>query len=98
MCVCVCVFDVFDVFVTLAWSNSEGLQLTDIHSVEIVGGASRIPAIKEVIRKFFNMELCTTLNQDEAVARGCALQVCGGRRGGGCVYVYVCVAVYLQSL
>lgn len=55
----------------------KGLQLADIHSVEIVGGASRSPAIKEVIRKFFNMELCTTLNQDEAVARGCALQVCG---------------------
>lgn len=40
-----------------------------------MGGASRIPAIKERISKFFGKELSTTLNADEAVARGCALQV-----------------------
>lgn len=43
--------------------------------MEIVGGASRIPSIKERISKFFGKELSTTLNADEAVARGCALQV-----------------------
>lgn len=43
--------------------------------MEIVGGASRIPAVKERISKFFGKELNTTLNADEAVARGCALQV-----------------------
>lgn len=43
--------------------------------MEIVGGASRIPAMKERISKFFGKELSTTLNADEAVARGCALQV-----------------------
>lgn len=43
--------------------------------MEIVGAASRIPAIKERISKFFGKELSTTLNADEAVARGCALQV-----------------------
>lgn len=43
--------------------------------MEIIGGASRIPAIKERISKFFGKELSTTLNADEAVARGCALQV-----------------------
>lgn len=43
--------------------------------MEIVGGASRIPAVKERISKFFGKELSTTLNADEAVARGCALQV-----------------------
>uniref|UniRef100_A0A3Q1HJZ1 Heat shock protein 4b n=1 Tax=Anabas testudineus TaxID=64144 RepID=A0A3Q1HJZ1_ANATE len=42
--------------------------------LEIVGGASRIPAIKERISRFFGKELSTTLNADEAVARGCALQ------------------------
>lgn len=51
------------------------LKKEDIYSVEIVGGASRIPAIKERISKFFGKELSTTLNADEAVARGCALQV-----------------------
>uniref|UniRef100_A0A8C6Q4L9 Heat shock protein 4a n=1 Tax=Nothobranchius furzeri TaxID=105023 RepID=A0A8C6Q4L9_NOTFU len=43
-------------------------------NLEIVGGASRIPAVKERISKFFGKELSTTLNADEAVARGCALQ------------------------
>ncbi|KAM9729665.1 heat shock 70 kDa protein 4a isoform 2-T2 [Menidia menidia] len=50
------------------------LKKEDIYAVEIVGGASRIPAVKERIGKFFGKELSTTLNADEAVARGCALQ------------------------
>ncbi|KAF7668685.1 hypothetical protein LDENG_00294630 [Lucifuga dentata] len=50
------------------------LKKEDISAVEIVGGASRIPAVKERISKFFGKELSTTLNADEAVARGCALQ------------------------
>ncbi|MCI4381593.1 hypothetical protein PGIGA_G00253800 [Pangasianodon gigas] len=50
------------------------LKNEDIYAVEIVGGASRIPAVKERISKFFGKELSTTLNADEAVARGCALQ------------------------
>lgn len=52
------------------------LQREDIYSVEIVGGATRIPAVKEQICNFFCKEISTTLNADEAVARGCALQVC----------------------
>lgn len=51
------------------------LKNEDIYAVEIVGGASRIPAVKERIGKFFGKELSTTLNADEAVTRGCALQV-----------------------
>lgn len=50
------------------------LQFEDIYSVEILGGATRIPAVKERIAKFFHKEVSTTLNADEAVARGCALQ------------------------
>uniref|UniRef100_A0A8C7UD66 Heat shock 70 kDa protein 4 n=1 Tax=Oncorhynchus mykiss TaxID=8022 RepID=A0A8C7UD66_ONCMY len=50
------------------------LKKEDIYAVEIVGGASRIPSVKERISKFFGKELSTTLNADEAVARGCALQ------------------------
>lgn len=51
------------------------LRKEDIYAVEIVGGATRIPAVKEKISKFFGKELSTTLNADEAVTRGCALQV-----------------------
>ncbi|XP_062846260.1 heat shock 70 kDa protein 4b [Trichomycterus rosablanca] len=50
------------------------LKNEDICAVEIIGGASRIPAVKEQISKFFGKELSMTLNADEAVARGCALQ------------------------
>uniref|UniRef100_A0AAQ5YI09 Heat shock protein 4a n=1 Tax=Amphiprion ocellaris TaxID=80972 RepID=A0AAQ5YI09_AMPOC len=54
--------------------EQKSLKGEDIYAVEIVGGASRIPSIKERISKFFGKELSTTLNADEAVARGCALQ------------------------
>ncbi|XP_043651144.1 heat shock 70 kDa protein 4 isoform X2 [Drosophila teissieri] len=50
------------------------LQLDDIHSVEIVGGSSRIPSVKQLIEQVFNKPASTTLNQDEAVSRGAALQ------------------------
>uniref|UniRef100_A0A4W2FEK9 Heat shock 70 kDa protein 4 n=2 Tax=Bos TaxID=9903 RepID=A0A4W2FEK9_BOBOX len=50
------------------------LKKEDIYAVEIVGGATRIPAVKEKISKFFGKEISTTLNADEAVTRGCALQ------------------------
>lgn len=52
-----------------------GVKPEDICAVEVVGGLCRIPAIKEIIRQVFNREASTTLNGDEAVARGCALQV-----------------------
>lgn len=51
------------------------LSRDDVYAVEIVGGATRMPAIKERISRFFGKDVSTTLNADEAVARGCALQV-----------------------
>lgn len=51
------------------------LSRDEIYAIEVVGGATRIPAIKERISKFFGKDISTTLNADEAVARGCALQV-----------------------
>ncbi|XP_066225396.1 heat shock protein 105 kDa isoform X1 [Saccopteryx leptura] len=50
------------------------LKVEDVSAVEIVGGATRIPAVKEKIARFFGKDVSTTLNADEAVARGCALQ------------------------
>ncbi|XP_018620526.2 heat shock protein 105 kDa [Scleropages formosus] len=50
------------------------LQPQNISAVEVVGGATRIPAIRAKIVKFFGKDVSTTLNADEAVARGCALQ------------------------
>lgn len=50
------------------------LRSEDIHSVEIVGGSTRIPSVKNLIEQVFGKNASTTLNQDEAVSRGCALQ------------------------
>lgn len=52
-----------------------GITKEEIDAVEIIGGTSRVPAVKERIKSFFGKELSTTLNSDEAVAKGCALQV-----------------------
>jgi heat shock protein 4 len=48
------------------------LKIEDIDAVEMVGGCTRVPAVKERISKFFSKNLSFTLNQDEAIARGCA--------------------------
>ncbi|KFG84564.1 Heat shock protein Hsp88 [Metarhizium anisopliae] len=48
------------------------LTKDDIDVVEIVGGGSRVPALKERIQAFFGKPLSYTMNADEAVARGCA--------------------------
>lgn len=48
------------------------MKIEDIDSIEMVGGCTRVPSLKEKISKFFGKQLSFTLNQDEAVARGCA--------------------------
>uniref|UniRef100_A0A8C2KE13 Heat shock 70 kDa protein 4L-like n=1 Tax=Cyprinus carpio TaxID=7962 RepID=A0A8C2KE13_CYPCA len=55
-------------------SAMEQSSKDEIYAIEVVGGATRIPATKERISKFFGKDISTTLNADEAVARGCALQ------------------------
>ncbi|KAJ1673002.1 adenyl-nucleotide exchange factor sse1, partial [Spiromyces aspiralis] len=53
---------------------ASGIKIDDIHSIEAVGGSIRVPAVKRKLAEFFGRDLSYTLNQDEAVARGCALQ------------------------
>lgn len=48
------------------------LKVEDIDAIEMVGGCTRVPALKAAIQQFFGKPLSFTLNQDEAVARGCA--------------------------
>uniref|UniRef100_A0A915N2S4 Heat shock 70 kDa protein 4L n=1 Tax=Meloidogyne javanica TaxID=6303 RepID=A0A915N2S4_MELJA len=50
------------------------INVEDVSDVEIVGGSSRIPRIKQIIGEFFKKEPRTTMNQDDAIARGCALR------------------------
>jgi len=51
-----------------------GLDANQLHSVEVVGGSSRVALFKSRVQEVFKMEPSTTLNADESVARGCALQ------------------------
>merc|ERR1740138_427907 len=51
-----------------------GLSFEEIASVEVLGGSVRIPAVQEMLAKFFGRECSKTLNFDECVAKGCALQ------------------------
>ncbi|KAF2818467.1 heat shock protein Hsp88 [Ophiobolus disseminans] len=48
------------------------LKPEDIDAIEMVGGCTRVPSIKNAIQEYFGRPLSFTLNQDEAVARGCA--------------------------
>lgn len=48
------------------------LTVEDIDGVEMIGGCTRVPALKNAVQQFFGKPLSFTLNQDEAVARGCA--------------------------
>ncbi|KAL1560101.1 heat shock 70 kDa protein 16-like isoform X1 [Salvia divinorum] len=51
-----------------------GLSVEKIHTVELVGSGSRIPAITKILNSLFRKEPGRTLNASECVARGCALQ------------------------
>lgn len=49
----------------------------DIDTVELVGGSTRVPALKSRVQEFFGKPLSFTCNQDEAVARGATLACAG---------------------
>ncbi|XP_022139588.1 heat shock 70 kDa protein 16 isoform X2 [Momordica charantia] len=50
-----------------------GLTVEKIHSVELVGSGSRIPAVTRLLTSVFKKEPSRKLNASECVARGCAL-------------------------
>ncbi|PKA53830.1 Heat shock 70 kDa protein 14 [Apostasia shenzhenica] len=50
------------------------LTVDNIHSVEVVGSGSRVPAIIKILTEYFGKEPRRTMNASECVARGCALQ------------------------
>lgn len=50
------------------------LTVDDIQEVLMVGGSTRIPAVQESVEKFFGKKLNHSLNPDEVVAIGAAIQ------------------------
>lgn len=52
-----------------------GMQKSDINDVVLVGGSTRIPRIQELLSQYFDgKELNKSINPDEAVAYGAAVQ------------------------
>ncbi len=50
------------------------LAVTDIDEVVMVGGSTRVPYVKRQVKKFFKRDVHDTLNPDEVVALGAAIQ------------------------
>ncbi|MCE3009378.1 MAG: molecular chaperone DnaK [Proteobacteria bacterium] len=51
-----------------------GFQLSEIDEVVLVGGSTRIPAIQKAVKDFFGKEPNRSVNPDEVVAVGAAVQ------------------------
>ncbi|MDD5840076.1 MAG: molecular chaperone DnaK [Bacteroidales bacterium] len=51
-----------------------GLTAADINEVILVGGSTRIPAVQQVVEKFFGKAPSKGVNPDEVVAVGAAIQ------------------------
>ncbi|RLA70588.1 MAG: molecular chaperone DnaK [Epsilonproteobacteria bacterium] len=51
-----------------------GLSTSEINEIVMVGGSTRIPLVQEEMKKFFGKELNKSVNPDEVVALGAAIQ------------------------
>ncbi|RYZ71064.1 MAG: molecular chaperone DnaK, partial [Proteobacteria bacterium] len=51
-----------------------GFKLSEIDEVVLVGGSTRIPAIQKAVKDFFGKEPNRSVNPDEVVAMGAAIQ------------------------
>lgn len=51
-----------------------GIEASDLRAVVMVGGSSRIPVVRERVRRIFGMEPDLSQHPDEAIARGAAIQ------------------------
>jgi len=51
-----------------------GLSKNDVKEVVMVGGSTRVPLVQEEVKKFFGKELNKSVNPDEVVALGAAIQ------------------------
>lgn len=51
-----------------------GLSVAEIDEIIMVGGSTRVPFVKEMVSKFFKKSLHDSMNPDEVVALGAAVQ------------------------
>ncbi len=50
------------------------LKASEIETIVMVGGSTRVPLVKKLVSKFFGREVNDTVNPDEVVAIGAAIQ------------------------
>lgn len=60
-----------------------GVKKDQINDVVLVGGSTRIPKVQQLLKEYFNKEPSKSINPDEAVAYGAAIQggVLSGEEG-----------------
>lgn len=54
--------------------SDAGLHMSDIKEVVMVGGSTRVPLVQEEVKKTFGKDLNKSVNPDEVVAIGAAIQ------------------------
>lgn len=54
--------------------SDAGISVSDIEAVIMVGGSTRVALVREMVAAFFQQELNFTVNPDEVVALGAAVQ------------------------
>ncbi len=54
--------------------NDAGLERDEIKEIIMVGGSTRIPKAQETVKEYFGKELNNSVNPDEVVAAGAAIQ------------------------
>jgi molecular chaperone DnaK len=54
--------------------HDAGIATSQINKVILVGGSTRMPAVREAVKKFFNQEPQKGVDADEVVAKGAAIQ------------------------
>lgn len=54
--------------------NDSGFKKEELNEVVLVGGSTRIPAVQKIVKEIFGLEPNKSVNPDEAVAVGAAIQ------------------------
>ena len=60
--------------------SDAGVKASDINEIILVGGSTRMPLVEQVVKDFFGKDVNKSVNPDEVVALGAAIQ--GGVLGG----------------
>lgn len=80
------------------------LKKSDVHEIVLVGGSTRIPKVRELLKNFFGKEPSKGVNPDEAVAYGATVQggIISGEGGestkGKYIYLVVLTSTKLVLL